>query len=155
MQNGMQNTPPNRKRPAPGASPMMQQPMAQNPYQYPMPDTNDFTNFDFSNPLPGDQTFAQPAFDNNDFSFNLNTAQQPTYGSNLNAPPSTELVRRARNQQLAPQNGQQELWNGVNNMTGQYDDEDEAELERRVAAAKKDAQGKRKQIPPFVQKLSR
>lgn len=121
-----------------------------------MPDNNDFTNFDFSNPLPSDQTFSQPsAFDSNDFSYNLNAAQPPTYGSNLNAQPSTELVRRARNQQLAPQNGQQELWNGVNNMTGQYDDEDEAELERKVADAKKDAQGKRKQIPPFVQKLSR
>jgi heat shock transcription factor len=152
----MQNTSPNRKRPAPGASPMMQQPIQQNPYQYPMPDNNDFTNFDFSNPLPGDQTFSQPsAFDSNDFSYNLNAAQPPTYGGNLNAQPSTELVRRARNQQLAPQNGQQELWNGVNNMTGQYDDEDEAELERKVADAKKDAQGKRKQIPPFVQKLSR
>ena len=75
----------------------------------------------------------------------------------MNAPTSQELVRRTRNQQLAPQNGQQELWNGYNNnnMTGQHDDEDEAELERRVAAAKKDAQGKRKQIPPFVQKLRR
>jgi heat shock transcription factor len=47
------------------------------------------------------------------------------------------------------------MWNGYNNVPGQYEDEDETELERRVAAAKKDAQGKRKQIPPFVQKLSR
>ncbi len=120
-----------------------------------MPDNADFSNFDFSN-LPTDQTYSDPAaFDNNNFSYNLNTAQPPAYSSNLNAPTSQELVRRTRNQQLAPQNGQQELWNGYNNMPGQHDDEDEAELERRVAAAKKDAQGKRKQIPPFVQKLSR
>lgn len=120
-----------------------------------MPDNADFSNFDFSN-LPTDQTYSDPsAFDNNNFSYNLNNAQQHAYGSNLNAPTSQELVRRTRNQQLAPQNGQQEMWNGFNNATGQYEDEDEAELERRVAAAKKDAQGKRKQIPPFVQKLSR
>lgn len=33
--------------------------------------------------------------------------------------------------------------------------ETEAELEQRALLAKKDAQAKRKQIPPFVQKLSR
>ena len=122
-----------------------------------MPDTTDFSNFDFSN-LPADQSYSDPStFDSNNFSYNLNAAQQPSYGSNLNAQPSQELVRRARNQQLAaPQNGQQEMWNGYNNnVPVQYEDEDENELDRRVAAAKKDAQGKRKQIPPFVQKLSR
>jgi heat shock transcription factor len=35
------------------------------------------------------------------------------------------------------------------------DEEDEQDLDVKVALAKKDAQGKRKQIPPFVQKLSR
>jgi heat shock transcription factor len=40
-------------------------------------------------------------------------------------------------------------------MSGQNDDENEQELEKKVALAKRDAQGKRKQIPPFVQKLSR
>ena len=155
MQQNMQNTPPSRKRAAPGASPMLQQPMPQNPYQYPMQDNTDFSNFDFSNPLPPDQTYDSNAFDSNNFSYNLNTAQQqPAYG---NAPTSQELVRRSRNNHLAPAQSQMqqgsagEGWNGFN----QYDDEDEADLERRVAAAKKDAQGKRKQIPPFVQKLSR
>jgi heat shock transcription factor len=33
--------------------------------------------------------------------------------------------------------------------------DDLEELERRAAVAKKEAQGKRKQIPPFVQKLNR
>lgn len=132
--------------------------MAQNPYSYGIPDNPDFTNFDFTAPLPSDQSYVDP---DNTFNYNLNAAQQPIYGGNLtaNAPTSQELVRRTRNQQLAPQNGQQqELWNGYNNnnnMTGQFEEEDEAELERRVTAAKKDAQGKRKQIPPFVQKLSR
>ena len=160
MQSNLQNTQPSRKLAAPGASPMLQQPPLQNPYPYSMPDTNsDFSNFDFAN-LPPEQTYDSNAFDNNNFSYNLNTAQQPAYGNNPNAPTSQELVRRSRNNQLAPAQAQQtamqqgsagEGWNGIS----QYDDEDEAELERRVAAAKKDAQGKRKQIPPFVQKLSR
>jgi heat shock transcription factor len=33
--------------------------------------------------------------------------------------------------------------------------DDDEELEQKAAIAKKDAQSKRKQIPPFVQKLSR
>ena len=40
-------------------------------------------------------------------------------------------------------------------MEGSVQEEDEAELDMKVQAAKRDAQGKRKQIPPFVQKLSR
>lgn len=155
----LQNAANTRKRPAPGASPMVQQPamQQQQPYHYQqLPDNTDFSNFDFSNPLPTDQTYSDPsAFETNNFSYGLNTSQPPTYGSNLAPVPSTELVRRTRNQQLAPQNGQQEQWNGYGNMSGQVDDEDEQDLDMKVALAKKDAQGKRKQIPPFVQKLSR
>lgn len=65
-----------------------------------------------------------------------------------------QLVRRNPNQQLAPRRGQ---WDGYPSPTQQQwenvDDEDE--LEQKVAIAKKDAQAKRKQIPPFVQKLNR
>lgn len=64
-----------------------------------------------------------------------------------------QLVRRNPNQQLAPANRNQwdttyadaQPWEVV---------DDEEELEQKAAAAKKDAQAKRKQIPPFVQKLS-
>lgn len=135
---------------------MMQQPIPQNPYSYQqLPESTDFTNFDFSNAMPSDQTYSDPsAFDTNNFSYGLNAAQPPTYPSNLAPQPSTELVRRNRNQQLAPQNAPQEAWNGFSNTGGHYDEEDEHELDRRVAEAKKDAQGKRKQIPPFVQKLA-
>lgn len=133
--------------------------MPQPTYQYShMPENPDFSNFDFSNPLPADQTYPDPsAFDGNNFNYAVNKSQQPTYGSNVQVQPSTELVRRARNQQLAPQSGpqQQEQWNGYGNVGAQVDDEDEYDLDQRVALAKKDAQGKRKQIPPFVQKLSR
>lgn len=137
---------------------MMQQPGAQNAFDYSqLPQNTDFGNFDFSQ-YPMDQSFQDPSLsDPNAFAAGLNASQAPAYGSNLApvAAPSTDLVRRARNHQLAPQVAQQEQWNGYNNMGGQNDDENEQELERKVANAKKDAAGKRKQIPPFVQKLSR
>jgi heat shock transcription factor len=151
---------------------MMQQSGAPNTFDYSqLPQTTDFGNFDFPQ-YPIDQSFQDPSLnDPNTFTVGLNASQAPSYGSNL-APvaPSTDLVRRARNHQLAPQvTQQQEQWNGSynpsnnnnnnsnnnTNMGGQNDDENEQELEKRVALAKRDAQGKRKQIPPFVQKLSR
>ena len=155
----MQRNPSNRKRAAPGASPMMQQPGAQSAFDYSqLPQNTDFGNFDFSQ-YPIDQSFQDPSLsDPNAFAAGLNASQAPAYGNSL-APvaPSTDLVRRARNHQLAPQaTQQQDQWNGgYNNMSGQNDDENEQELEKKVALAKRDAQGKRKQIPPFVQKLSR
>ena len=68
---------------------MMQQPAMQQqqqpfPYQQ-LPNNPDYTNFDFSNPIPTDQTYSDPsaAFDNNNFSYGLNNQQPQTYGSNL------------------------------------------------------------------------
>ena len=53
---------------------MMQQPMPQNPYTYQTPqmqDGSDFSNFDFTNPFPADQTYNDPsAFDGNNFTYN-------------------------------------------------------------------------------------
>lgn len=67
-----------------------------------------------------------------------------------------QLVRRNPNQQLAPapRRGQ---WDGYPSPTQQWENmaDDDEELEQKAAIAKKDAQAKRKQIPPFVQKLSR
>lgn len=137
---------------------MMQQPMPQQNYQYQqMPDNADFGNLDFSQSIPPNQGYPDPnAYDaNNLAAYGLNSAQPQTYGS-AQAAPSTDLVRRTRNQQLAPQNGQQEQWNGMGGVSsGSPDDEDDAELERRADAAMKEGLAKRKQIPPFVQKLSR
>lgn len=132
--------------------------MAQNDYSN-IPSTSDFnTNFDFptDNFNPADQPFADLGLaDSNLFAAGLNGSQTPAYDSSLApAPISTDLVRRARSQQLAP-SAQQEQWNRSGDMPGQADDEDEQALERKVALARRDAQGKRKQIPPFVQKLSR
>ena len=67
---------------------------------------------------------------------------------------SGQLIRRNQNQQLAPRRGQ---WDGYPSPTQQQWEtvDDDEELEQKAALAKKDAQTKRKQIPPFVQKLSR
>ncbi|KAK5681116.1 Heat shock transcription factor [Elasticomyces elasticus] len=152
------------KRPAPRASPMpVQQQNGQQPvYQYQQtPENPDFNLFDFSTPFNAEQLPVDAngvAQDSNNLSYLQNTSQAPTYGSNLAAAPSTDLVRRARNQQLATQNGgqqQQEQWNGgFGAMDGHAYDEDEQDLATRVSSAKRDAQGKKKSIPPFVQKLS-
>lgn len=125
--------------------------------------------------------FSDPIFaPNGDFAAYLqNSTQPPVYGSNnfsgvgggagagsaAPAPASTDLIRRPRGQHLAvPGSGggqAQEQWNGGGagggfaGMNGQGDEEDEQDLDRKVQLAKRDAQGKRKQIPPFVQKLSR
>lgn len=138
----------------------MQQPAApQANFDYSqMPQNADFSNFDFTQ-FPTDQSYQDASLsDLNNYASAINGSQAPTYGGNLAAvTPSTDLVRRTRNNQLAPHTGQQEQWNGYNTTGTMHGsgDEDEQELERKVALAKKDAQGKRKQIPPFVQKLSR
>jgi heat shock transcription factor len=145
---------------------MQQQVEPQNNFDFSQLQQNQDFNFDFSQ-FPPDQSYQTPALnDLNSFAVSLNSSQAPTYGSNIAPtapPPSTDLIKRSRDQQLAPQNtAQQEQWNGcagtnksTNGMTDQAEEEDEVELGRRVTEAKRDAQGKRKQIPPFVQKLSR
>ncbi|KAK5134827.1 hypothetical protein LTR08_006059 [Meristemomyces frigidus] len=152
-----------RKRAVPGASPLVQQQPApqQPPYPYQqLPENPDFNQFDFAQPFNADQAYSDPTFaaSNNDFAYLQNTSQAPAYGNNLApiAAPSTDLVRRSRNQQIAvPQVPPQEQWNGgAGNMEVRVQDEDEQELDMKVQLAKRDAQGKRKQIPPFVQKLS-
>ena len=156
----MQRTPQSRKRPAPGAEPIMQQPtvpQANYDYSQQIPQNSDYGNFDFSQ-FANDQAFPDPATLDltNPAAAYLNAGTPAQYPSNLQ--PSTDLVRRSRNQQLAPQNGQQEQWNGQYNMAdgrpAPYE-ENEQDLAEKVHLAKRDAQGKRKQIPPFVQKLSR
>jgi heat shock transcription factor len=144
-----------RKRRAPGASP--QAPM-QTTYQQDTtvptsdqymnwPDTtmstdmsafNDPTLYDYSNTaMPGHNRVVSLDGLNDDTEMN-----------------SGQLVRRNQNQQLASRRGQ---WDGFPSPTQQQWEtvDDDEELEQKAAVAKKDAQAKRKQIPPFVQKLSR
>lgn len=155
----MQQPAPSRKRAAPGASPMTPpQPTAQQQpaFQYSLPDNPDFSNFDFSGAFSADQNFGDQSFaTNNNYTSTVNPQQSQAYPASIAPAPSTDLVRRGRNQQLATQNGQQEQWNGAYGTMKGQEEEDERELDLKVQMAKKEAQGKRKQIPPFVQKLSR
>lgn len=83
---------------------------------------------------------------------------------------STQLARRPINRQLVPtgqripQDNSGDQWGGQfgdemldpQSTNGLMEENDNIELlEERAAVAKRDAQSKRKQIPPFVQKLSR
>jgi heat shock transcription factor, other eukaryote len=138
---------------------MQQSNVQQSTYPY-ATDNTDFSNYDFTQPFNNDQTFADLSQDGNQYGYMQNAAQAPAYVSNPTQVPaqSTDLVRRARNQPMVAQNGQgQEQWNngGFGAMAMPNTDEDEQDLDMKVAMAKRDAQGKRKQIPPFVQKLSR
>lgn len=95
---------------------------------------------------------------------------QPQYDSSAPTP-STQLARRPINRQLVPTAQRATYDNNNLDPWGQFGDEsmmdpqiangameesDSIErLEERAAIAKREAQSKRKQIPPFVQKLSR
>lgn len=151
-----------RKRPAPGTSPPI--------YQQQVPgNMNDFS--DGMGPeLSNDQFLewgqtGQPTSTYSGSS-NYNFSANPYPSNNTQA--STQLARRPVSQMipLARQG------DGIH--TGQWldqlqatagdaqpaegslgDDDDIEELERRAQIAKREAQSKRKQIPPFVQKLNR
>lgn len=150
-----------RKRRAPGASPIGQQ----NTYQGAGPVTSDhFMNWNDSNPGTGNMPGFDPAlYEGMDFAGNM--SQPPTHNrvvslDGLGGSPdisSNQLVRRNPNQQLAARG--QTAWDTFNqNQSGAWETagtDDDEELARKAEIAKKDAQAKRKQIPPFVQKLSR
>ena len=147
-----------RKRRAPGTSPIpQQQPADQSDFQLP-PNTLNL-NDQYRTQL-GNEAFSNATFDPSFFSSGLSGGQPQTYPTSTEPiPTSTSLVRRDTNSQLVPkaQTIPQEQW--VN--TGQESEwmgdmkEEDPDLGTRAALAKKDAQTKRKQIPPFVLKLWR
>jgi heat shock transcription factor len=149
-----------RKRAAPGASPNPQQQPQQQfnnnlPYQ---PLQDPFTSFDnqtidwnSSNNL--DPQFTDTGFDSNIYDAGMNGSMAP-----ISPTQSGQLVRRNPNQQLVSrgQPSWQDPGGGLQSGEPVWPPmDDEADLEQRALAAKKEAQAKRKQIPPFVQKLSR
>lgn len=119
----------------------------------------------YPNQLGPDSSLQFPdssSYDDDLYSTALNGAQTQPYGStNLAIPASAsnQLVRRNTRQEVATRNAGivQEQWNN-HDSTGQereWEDMNDAELDQKAALAKKDAQAKRKQIPPFVLKLWR
>lgn len=167
----------NRKRaaPAPGASSSAQQEAAiQQPFQYSTLQDSPFNNDSlgsYRNPLPSEAAAAASyddfnPLDPNFYNTALNSAQPQTFSTNVAAPappnPSNQLVRRDTNQQLTTRTPQRVPWAtfnqtlpSENRVWENMEEEDEQDIDTKAAIAKKDAQAKRKQIPPFVQKLSR
>lgn len=150
---------PSRKRPAPGTAPAIHAPMGSIP---------GYT--DTANQLSDDQ-FLQwgqdphvTAATTQNFPIDPNPYNALAYATNQdvaatsNQPPN-QLTKRPMNQnQLINRNRsfeQSSVSSVPESSTGDGWGESVAELEQRALIAKRDAQAKRKQIPPFVQKLRR
>ncbi|KAL1964366.1 hypothetical protein VTN77DRAFT_7051 [Rasamsonia byssochlamydoides] len=154
---------PSRKRPAPGTSPVVHQQIGSIP--------------NYSNPgaqLSNDQ-FLQwgqdpavtavnppPSFPADVNVNSFNPAQYATTGQDVSvagASPSNQLTRRQPMNQLVSRNRGYEQPTAPPSLLDHNSSNDGwgeslAELEQRALIAKREAQAKRKQIPPFVQKLS-
>lgn len=152
-----------RKRPAPGSSPLIQQ-------QHPNSPTNINTsalqmstdqNLQWHQPdLAGTTTgYPEPprAFGSNMYDTNSQQAGSPHVASN-------QVARRAANQHLVSRgtynSGGDESWPMLSEDALQQSQDPTwlnptNDLEQKAQVARRDAQSKRKQIPPFVQKLSR
>lgn len=144
-----------RKRRAPGASP-------QNAYPQNTGLTAD--QFNWNDPSLGadTNTFGNSAYDGIGYGADGGGAAGPTHnrivsldGLNDDADMSGQLIRRNPNNQLAARRGQWDAFENANQQAGWENADDDEELEQKAVLAKKDALAKRKQIPPFVQKLSR
>ena len=170
----MQTQTQSKKRPAPGSVPItpnITQTLAQS-YGPSFLETNDndasamsddqFMAWGTGNPT-GNQRLESPAqvLGPTD-PFTLDHQSTQLFSNSAQAP--GQLIRRATNNQLTRQMNHyapldQDIWNDISNEVPEAVEfvEDDEELEKRAALAKKDAQSKRppKQIPPFIQKLSR
>lgn len=149
-----------RKRPAPGASPVVHTQMGPISNYSPTQGTH-LSNDQFlqwgQNPSPAAVNPA--AFpDLNSFNAAYPPAQD---AAGATTPASTQLARRPMSQIVSRNRGYDQPptplmehgGGGVGDAGGWG--ESLAELQQRALIAKREAQAKRKQIPPFVQKLSR
>ncbi|KAF2823951.1 heat shock factor protein HSF8 [Ophiobolus disseminans] len=141
-----------RKRRAPGGSP--QTPMQTYPQDATIP-TDQFMNWNDTTIGTDMSAFNDPTlyeYGNNPIAGHNRVVSLDGLNNDTEMN-SGQLIRLNQNQQLAPRRGQ---WDGYPSPTQQQWEtaDDDEELEQKAAIAKKDAQTKRKQIPPFVQKLS-
>lgn len=157
-----------RKRPAPGTSPSLSMaPMQQQ--RFPSPTNNDLMRWQ-------DGTDASSFVGGNSQGVNpygmVPAQQQPQYGQVASPNPNNTLARRQTNRALVPTASRGSVDPSNDPWTSFLGDEsalmqqqpnggamaenDSIEvLEEAAQKAKREAQAKRKQIPPFVQKLSR
>ena len=142
-----------RKRPAPGASPM-QSPQSQNFAAINLNGGNTTTTTTMTDHYP--HWPQQGAISYADSSSNFEPS--PYNGTNGQpAAQSNQLARRTLGQQIVPRNTYNDAImqeNSAQPSAEQWVAEND-DLERRAEVAKRETQAKRKQIPPFVQKLSR
>lgn len=153
-----------RKRPAPGASPLIQQqqpaPISINAASSHM-STDQYLQWHQQN-VPNDTpTYPDPAANyNSNLYHGMNQSQSTPTPSSV----SKQLARRPGNQQMVPR----ATYNNVGNDAWPVISDDSLpqpseqswlntndDLEQKAQVARRETQAKRKQIPPFVQKLSR
>jgi heat shock transcription factor, other eukaryote len=142
-----------RKRPAPGANPtpypqQVQQPAMFNTNAVPQLSDDQFLQWGQSAQEPSAYQDAS-VYGTNSNNYNANN-QSPS-NQLTRRPPMSQVVTRPRFDGPSTQPWAEE----PNSATVSAWADDIQELERKAQVAKKDAQAKRKQIPPFVQKLNR
>jgi heat shock transcription factor, other eukaryote len=146
-----------RKRPAPGTSPA--------PFQtsYTQPQSG-MGNYGGLDPQVSNDQFLQfgyqPQLDTTQPSYESPAPQQQSHSSDVGHG-SGELARRPASQMIPRDRGRGDSsdiqWTGQvdgQRLEGAWGD-DLDDLKKRAQGAKREAQSKRKQIPPFVQKLAR
>jgi heat shock transcription factor len=150
-----------RKRPAPGTSPAVQNQPAQPAFAPAQLSNDQFLQWG----QPQNGNYPDPTT----FNTNIYGGEQVSQGPYPPSVPatSTQLARRPMNRSLvstAPRSfdDMNDPWGGfggdpmdVQNSNGMEESDNIELLEEKAAVAKREAQAKRKQIPPFVQKLSR
>lgn len=147
-------------RPAPGASPTLhQQIQPLNSYAAAAPQLSNDQFLQWGqNPQSNDaQSYPDPSLYNSAaYAVNQDVAQNAPQSNQLTRRPMNQLVSRGKGYNDASGLQRADPNTSANDQGGSGGwDENEGNLEQKAMAAKKDAQAKRKQIPPFVQKLSR
>lgn len=161
-----------RKRAAPGSSPAVQNTQVPQPYPANFPQmSEDNANFLLRSQQGAKSTpYQDPS---GGYYGSHDGLSQTPYDQSVSAiTPSTQLARRPMSRQQLVSTGQRQAFDvtGTGDPWGQFGDDsavvenqnpgmevndDIGMLEEKATVAKREAQAKRKQIPPFVQKLSR
>ncbi|KAL8717730.1 MAG: hypothetical protein Q9225_005056 [Loekoesia sp. 1 TL-2023] len=151
-----------RKRPAPGTSPVNQ--LSQPPIDPPLSAAQMASNQNIQW-NPANQASTTPSAPDPYPNSPRNYPYAPQHTTQSQQPSSNQLTRRPPAQDLAQTqkvpylNGNAELWpsfseNGMQHPSDAPWGNNGDDLDQKALIAKRDAQAKRKQIPPFVQKLS-
>ncbi|OJZ86880.1 hypothetical protein ASPFODRAFT_60821 [Aspergillus luchuensis CBS 106.47] len=148
-----------RKRPAPGTSPIVH-PQLGPLSNYPQNPGNQLSNDQFLQWGQTSSNVSSPSFpDSNPYSAAAYTSSPDVPAANVTAAAPgqlarrqtpTQLVNRGRGYEQTPPFSDHSTGTGENGGWG----ESLEDLYKRAMVAKREAQAKRKQIPPFVQKLS-